>query len=652
MSAAETLERAAAFTGRMAKIVGPARSGKTEALIRQCVRLVKEGGDPAGILVATSTAFAADAFRARLRAALGDEGAEAADRVTVQPALDAILDALDKPEARAATGRVPRILSKSEYNFLLEDLKTTGAPLRKLRAMLAYFSRLNCDLVPREKWNFGGGEESVFEHLVGSLTLRKAMLAHEAGALCADYLRSDAGTTGRGAFSAVLADDFQNLSHAEQTCLCLLARDRIVVAGNADETVPTASGRPYPEGFARFDALRHGVEVFELSSQYGDARITNFVNALAHSQEAKTARKAAEDTGAKSIADPGVIVLKWNTPDEELKGLATIVRSLVDRDGLLERDLCVLVPSKQWGKLAARALTEKGISVSASGACAGIGGNPQDSSRAKALVAYTKLNLAADPRDVTAWRSWCGFDNYLTNSEVWDALERLARERKSELYDTLEAVATKTIDVSSIPRAQVLSERWESGQHVIAQNAERRGFALLRGIGAAGLPEFADVERLMEGSETAAETFAIARDAIASPTFDPSPHAVRIASYDAMPGTSYDTVIAIGAIDGLIPPRSAFETVSTDEQRAQALNAARTAFYGGVAKATRRLVVSYFSKVPLELAEQAKMQVLRVRAENGERVAAVRPTTFLSMAEAACPSVMGGQAALSSLASL
>ena len=88
-------------------------------------------------------------------------------------------------------------------------------------------------------------------------------------------------------------------------------------------------------------------------------------------------------------------------------------------------------------------------------------------------------------------------------------------------------------------------------------------------------------------------------------------------------------------------------------------NEQRRLFYNAVSKARKHLVVSYFAKAALELAEQSKMQVVRVRAEEqgssgqegskgfaSNRIAVVRPSMFLGEAGDACPGSMGGQALL------
>ena len=64
------IDTIAAFDGRLAKVEGAERSGKTQALVARCAHLIQNGEAPASILVAVTNAFAAQAFRKRLRRAL------------------------------------------------------------------------------------------------------------------------------------------------------------------------------------------------------------------------------------------------------------------------------------------------------------------------------------------------------------------------------------------------------------------------------------------------------------------------------------------------------------------------------------------------------------------------------------------------------
>lgn len=645
------IDTIAAFEGRIAKVQGPARSGKTEALVRRCATLIQQGVAPESVLVAVANSFAAQAFTARLAAALGGDeaGCTAAQAVRVCTALDACVEVLDTPAARQATGRVPRLLTTAEYNFFLEDMKTLGSPIRRLRSMLDYFYRQMSACEPVSDWAIGSEEGTVLAHLDRVLTLREAMLVQEAPFRCAGFLQSVAGEAQRGCFAYVLCDDFQNLSHAEQTCLCLLASKQLIVCGNPNQTQATGSAYPYPEGFTRFEAVRRNVEVFTLTGSFAPAAVRAFTDALCDRGDMDTAFKAggpAPDADEAAEHAGTVEAIKWLDPEDELTGLTKYLRVVLDEKAGEESRTCVLVPNKRWALMVERALTQRGFAVSAAGALGGLSGDPRDSSRARALVAYTKLCLLAEPRSMVAWRSWCGFDNYLTNSDAWNGLQEYAIARGLTLYDALAATADTP---DAFLRADELARRFTEGQAFITQNVARTGFSLMHAIGADDLPEFETAAELMEGDENADALLHLVRTCLSAPVWPENPHVIHVTTFDTLCGTSYDNVFAVACVDGFMPTREAFEVVSTEEERERLMNNERRRFCNAVSKANERLMVSYFTKAPLELAERTKMQVARVRAEHGDRVAAVRPTTFLTEAGAASPTTLGGQELLATL---
>lgn len=629
----------ASFDGRIAKVQGPARSGKTEALVRRAGRLVRAGVDPTSILVETTNGFAAQAFRQRLAVALDDEFAQEAARVRVCTALDACVEVLDAPAARAHTGRVPRILTAAEYNFLLEDMKTLGAPIRKLRRMLAYFYQQMDNLEPRSSWRIGGEEEAVLGHLTSTLAARGAMLAQEAPELAVEFLKSEAGAASRAAYAYVLCDDFQNLSRAQQTCLCLLADSQLIVTGNPNQTVEVATEHPDPHGFAQFHAVRRNVETFALEGAFGDLAITAFVDALCDHGDMDPAFKAGR---AAKTAAGALEAVKWSSPEDELNGLTKYLRSIIDEEeDPHESRTCVLVPNKRWATMAATMLRKRGFDVSTAGSMTGLGGDPRESARARGLVAYTKLALLADPHDMTAWRSWCGFDNYLTNSDAWASLMSYADEQGLSLYDALAAVAEA--EAEPFLRAGVLAERWQEGQDFIAKNAARRGFSLMRAVGGTELPEFEAVNAELVGDEDAEAVYRLVRRTVTEPVWPENPHVLHVATYDALCGAEYDRILVMGAVDGFVPSRDAFEVISTEEAREEVMNRERRRFANAVSKANEHLVISFFSKADLELAERSKMQVARVKSEDGKRVAVLRPSSLLAEAGNAAPATSGGQ---------
>ena len=638
----------AAFEGRIAKVDGPARPGKTESLLRRAAAAGAAGCAPEDILIETTTAEGARVARRRLVDALAaagvEDGEDVAGRITVACAQQVCLTVLETPEARAATGRAPRVLAPFEYNFFLEDMKALGTPARRLRSELAHFKRQWCALAPEEDWAVGEEKDALdlAHRLLGATN---AMLEDEVAYLCGLYLQSDAGTGARQQFALVLADDFQNLSAAQQTCLCLLARDQLIVAGNPDETVGAATSCPSPEGFATFDTLRRNVATFTLDTAFGNPNVTAFCDAVAR---AGNGEALAADRREGTIRD--IATVKWNAPEEEFNGLTRYLFAENTADPeTVEADLCVVVPNKQWAVAFERMLAKRGFTVSSLG-FERLAGDPRDMSRARALVAYTSLNLLADPKDLFAWRAWVGFGNYLTYSDGWHFLLEWCDEHGAGVLEALEAAAAARAagDDEPFPRAERLSERYEAGREMIAAHAGRRGHNLLAAL-ADKLPDFAALADALAGDEDAATLYAMMRKTQFFPTHRANVRAVRVSSYEQLCGCGYRALYVAGCVDGFMPARDAFEVVSTDADRARVRERDRRAFAAGAAKAEDTLLFSTFSRAPLELAERTKMQVARVRMEDGERIAQVRPTCFLEEAGAAAPITLGGQALLADL---
>ncbi len=638
------IDEIAAFTGRVAKVSGAVRTGKTEALVRRAAAAVAAGATPEDILLETTTAEGARCARVRLATALADAGVAEAEataaRVHVATADEVCLEVLATAEARAFTGRAPRVLAPFEYNFFLEDMKTLGQPARRLRSVLGQFRRQWCALAPEDEWLVPGDEEEALRHSERLLKVIDAMLPEEVAYLCGTYLQSEAGTDARARFAVVLADDFQNLSAAQQTCLCLLARDQLIVAGNTDETVAVATAFPAPDGFATFDTLRRHVTTFTLVEAFGNPNVTAFCDALG------TAEAADKRTG--TIRD--IALVKWNTPDDEFNGLTRYLFALSqERDEAAVRT-AVVAPNKQWAAAFAQMLARRGFAVSSLGFDT-IGGDPRDVNRAKAMMAYTALNLLADPADAAAWRAWVGFGNYLTLSDGWDALIAWCDEQDATPLEALAAAAAAADAGAEEPflRAFALAERYEAGQALLAAHGARTGFGLLTAVGAAGLREFAAVEEAMVGDEDAAALFALIRDRQFAPTHTADPRAVAVSSYEQMVGCSYDSLYLVGCVDGFMPARDAFEVVATDADRARVRDTGRRLFLSAAGKAGDTLTFSAFAKADLELAERTKMQVMRVRMEEGRRIACLRPTDFIEEAGAAAPITVGGQALLADM---
>lgn len=638
------IQQLAEYEGRIAKIEGPARSGKTEVLVRRCLNLIEKGIEADSILVVVSSEFAKKRFYERLSQAAKASLQDKVHRVVVSCARDVCTAILDTPDARAATGRVPHILTKAEAKFLLEDLKTLGQNNRRMQNMVAFFFAQWSKFEDENDWLIPGEETDVMGHIRRMLSLYGAMLRDEVAYVCGKFLLSEEGRAHNKRYSYVFCDDYQNLSRAEQTCMCLCAEKQLIVCGNPNETTQVNTDYPSEEGFVKFDSLRKNVEVFTLTTSFGGRQILEFGEALCglEGMDERLVSAFVDDTGAE------VLNIKWSTPEEEIGSTARYIESLLKRDPLLSASqIAVVVPNKRWGKLVEKALKQRLIPSSTAACISGIGGDPRVQGQHEALTAYIKLKLIAHPQNMIAWRAWCGFDNAITNSDVWDSMQKYAVEHGLSLYETLELTATT--DLLPHARTAPIEQGWKSGQELIEKYSAYKGYSLLKAIGARGLVEFSKIEHALLGDEDAKTLYELVQNDCMNPQHPHDASLVHISDYENLCGLDYDYMFALGVVDGMVPDRDAFEIVSDDEKRQQILIRDRKRFYSGITKATRLLALSAFSKAGIEIAERTKMQVVRITSEQGERIARLQRSVFFQESGAACPSTVGGEDLMSEL---
>ncbi len=620
------IERIASHEGRIVKVEGPAASGKTEALVRRCLNLVERGVAPESILVATPTANAAAFFRHRLaRAAEERGGREAALRVAVMRAVEVCASVLDEPAARAQTGRAPRILADGEYLFLVEDLKTLGQKNRRLKNMLDFFRAQWSALEDEQDWLIPGEETTVLARMRDIMRLQGTMLRDEAPYLCARLLKSPQGASLAPRFDFVLCDDFHNLSYAEQTCMCLCARTQLVVCGNASHATRANTDYPNPKGFDRFDRTHRGVDLFRLARSFGPpeaARISAALDEQAQTEEAASAVREAH--GAREI------FVAWETPEEELASLACIVEAwCAHAEDARASDVCVAVPTKRWGVLARKALEARGVPVSDAGLGLGLGGDPRAEGRHDAISAYARLLLAADGKDMVAWRIWGGLDHALTNSDVWRFVYDAALAEGMPLFEAFRRLAAGDLrPVGHAFRADAIRRIWETGHDVIARASSLTGPSLARETGLSDSPALARAVRV-ESRDDAVALRDKVRAHLSAPRFDPDDDAVRVALVEATEGMQCPCLVMPGLVDGLIPHRDAFDPVKSDKERERALEAGRARLAACLPRGVPLLVASTFSRADLEAAERANMEVVRIASVEGRRTASVRPSIFL-----------------------
>lgn len=694
----EGAARAALSSSRAIQVVGGPGTGKTLTIVRRVARLLAAGAAPDDMLVLAATRSAADALRARV-AACGIAGADAVQVCTPAQFFELVLGC---PEARAFTGRAPRVLADFEERILMEDMKACGLKPKRLREMLKFFFREWTELGDeREGFLVEDDEHVVHDAIKRHLRLRNAMLPVELGNMAVKFLRDAPCVPARCRRAHVLADDYQDYARATQLACDLIARESLMVCGNVNQQVETAEAYPFPQGFAAFAQEHAGCEVVTLTESLRcPPRIAAVGNGLAQAGGmgectlvAVGERAGRQRVGAAGVAGasraigglaarddlPGdVRFVQWVDPNAEFMsiarylkhafaargaGLADVASSsgegsdamdgacgasaagvdfagrtaAVDGAGdasvaraplLRPHDVAVVVPNALWGRAVAKVLEVNGMPSDQLVNYQALKGDPRDDARCADLRAYTLLALAADPGDVVAWRSWCGFGDYLTRSNHWCRLEDFAEQAGIGVVDALAQLVD--FDEPPFTGAEVLAGRWRQAQELLAPVRDKRGFTLLAACKQPGHDElpsaFEALLAPLSGTEDAAELLARARARLERRFANVD--AVRIALPSMLVGLEFDTVIIAGAVEGFYPGVGAFDVENDGGRQAEIVAADRRAWYAAMGCARRALVISTFQKDRAETALRSGMQVHRIRDEHGQAMARLAPSRF------------------------
>ena len=633
---------------RRALVRGLAGAGKTTAALSRVEALVASGvpADTVVLVCATPTA-AADAARE-----LSARSAELAG-VRTRTARDLELCLLADEDARALTGRRPRVLGAFEESFLMEDMRVTGIPARRLKGMLGFFRKSLTQLADDDMASFiiDPREQMVLDALHAHLVAYDAMLDCEVSNLAVRYLRKYPEAARRLRAAHVVVDDYQCLNRASQLFLDMLAPETLVAFADPSHAAAGEDPFPYPEGLAEFaernpEAAQAELPVPSAATARGAAA------ALATSGYVRaTSPFAVEQRGRVEVAPPydvtpvpvgegSVTLTTYDGPDEELAGVAAGVRQAL-AGGASPADVLVLAPNRRWLAGVSRALARAGVASQELSGHALTAGSFRDLERCAAGRMYVALALLADPDDALAWRCWCGCGDYLARSATFAGVEELARARGVALGEAL-----RLLDAGEAPAVagqDGVLEAWRQGRAMIENLASLRGRALLvelaGGLGLPGVPS-AFAELVADDGDDADPAlawrapsdadaralFAAAYARETTPRLAGPARGVRVAEYGRACGLSAEHVFVCGAMNGWLLPHAYFDLAEAGfEERAKMDAEARGTLYELASCATGTLAITGFSACDLELAERAHLKGYKVRmGADGRRVTTCR----------------------------
>ena len=684
-------------------ILGKVASGKTEALVHRAVEYLSGQSNGKNVLVLAASPDAAEALKRHLATALDiptDTLGKRGVRVSVPRAI--ALEVLSDPRAQAACGRKPRLLLPFEENILLEDVKASGLRPKRLREMLKFFYRSWTELADDEpSWLVSEEEAQVHGLLKECLAFTGGILPNELSNLAVKWLRADATAREAASYDLVLVDDYQLLSRASQVLAGLLAREGLIVTGDVQATSEVFEEYPFAAGLIEF-AQADGVRVTRLDACWNSAAVhaccENLIGAAqTHEQESRDLAGADGDgeRGAHALAgannesaqgrvtpqvehSPATVVEAsahaacaetapvkkpagcasahaFPTAEAEIAHVAQHITDAIEK-GAQPGEFYLAAPNGVWAKSLSRSLEARGISTVQRPSARMLSGDPRDLGRCKTLRLFTLLALAADPRDMLAWRSWCGFGDWLTDNPGFAALRRYAARQGLAPYDALAAVAADSpcreafgkLDAAEQASLERISQAFEAGQAALKQLEGLEGCQLIDAAwglldckqhaqetttGQERVP--ADLLRLLdtknpELAQDAASLVDRLLAALREPRFPLAQNAVRIGDLVASHGFSYRTVVLSGFVNGFIPKHAYFDPVKTPLDRMGLLYGADARrVYQAAGCAREELLVTAFTQMDALQAERLDLKVDRVFMREGKRLARISPSELV-----------------------
>lgn len=577
--------------GEARLIKGGTASERMEALAR---RIDEASGDAAStrdMLVVCADPSAASRMGRKLKS-LAAPGANCVRVVTCR---ELACDILQQPQASAAvgltftSGRV-RILSAYETDFVTEDVKTLGTRPKRLRELLKFLYRGLTELSDEDPdWLFMAEEIETIEFLTEELSYLGAMIEPQISNLATKALRMDRAVLEHARRRQVFVLDYQNLSRASQLLCQLVADERLTVAADGLNCAEVYESYPYLKGVEDFLHLNPATAVEDLGACDGEPARSSFA---------------------------------WKTPQDEIEGMADRIAASVQA-GQDPSEIGVMVLHPWWERRMAHALEQRGVPVNAWYSPLRLRGDIRNLERCLDLRTVALLRMLADPRDAAAWRSWFGFGDYLTRSNVFADMRKAQRETTypGDVRRDLEAFG---YDLGCDLDPLMMTAQSLRGPRLIGR--------LVGTLAGDGTPIPRTLRPLLAlGPDADAAQMIADLDHRQFFAGLPDREGVVVSSYAAMADLDFSQVYAIGFVNGLFPNASFFDLtkVSINKQEKMRARDKRTA--RAMARLGREGVcVSRFECAEHEFCERVGLKQARIFAtdDTGAQMGEIEPSIY------------------------
>jgi superfamily I DNA/RNA helicase len=534
---------ASSTNARVRVVAGPG-TGKSFAMKRRVARLLESGVSPKAILPVTFTRVAAEDLHREL-VGMKVAGCEELEGVTLH---SLALRVLTRQAVLAATGRVARPLNEFEIEPLVCDLIAKHGGKKEVRKRQKAYEAAWARLQQETPGYVATKEDADFQtDLLSWLRFHRAMLIGEVIPQLYDYLRSNPMAPERTEFAHILVDEFQDLNKAEQGVIELLSGSaEVCIVGDDDQSIYSFK-HAHPEGIRDWCKTNTSADDLSLDEC---RRCPTLVVEMANSLIGHNKNRAVRALTPIAANGPGVVkILQYKTLDDETKGVAQLIASLVS-SGTPPGDVLVLAQRRVIGTPIYEALTTAGVPARSYYAEAEIASH-------KAQAAFALLKLCIDREDRVALRWLVGDGGNNWHAAGYSRVRAHCEQTGTKPWEVFEQLAAGTLKIKHT--ASIVA----SFKKVVAQLADLEKLSSLSEVVDALFPNGdADVQDIREialaaltetGGSSPGDLMAAMVQAISQPAIPDEVTDVRIMSLHKSKGLSAPVTIIAGCAEGLLP---------------------------------------------------------------------------------------------------
>jgi len=429
----------AASDAKITRAVAGPGSGKSFALNHHIARLLETGVDPERILAITFTRTHAQDLKKEI-SSLGVPGATEVHSRTIHSHALKILMQTDVLER---TGRVPRMVVEHEIFPALRDIsKPQYGDIRNKKKLLAEYLAAWATLQADEPGFVKNPIQAEFEQdLIAWLKKHDGILVGEVIPVAIDFLRNNPASAERTKYDVILVDEYQDLNRSEQEFIRLILGDaRIVIVGDDDQSI-------YGFKFAHPDGIK---QIKELYGDYTDIvfdecrRCPQLVTQLASALIGNNPKRTLGTLKPRPTNPVGdVKIVQWKTFDDEIEGIAAIIKNEIATGSIQPEDVLVLTPRRLVGYKLRDQLINTGVDVQC---------YFRESVMKEPSVrrAYSLMKFMSDRTDKISLRFLLGGDSKEFFSNQYEILQNKAAAANCEVVDVLNQILAKGVKIAGV----------------------------------------------------------------------------------------------------------------------------------------------------------------------------------------------------------